>query len=164
MHAKQTCTIIPYTAKHLEDVSRIDRLCFIDPWFKRAFIEELTAPRALNLVAVNHDTGQVPGFCLARVIADECTIIRLAVCPENQRSGIATRLLETCLQRAACKGACTCFIEVRAGNTAARCLYESHGFNYIGVRNAYYKIGAEDAILMQCAIPHHNHSESIQPE
>ena len=53
MKARQPCTVVPYAAEHLEDVSLIDRLCFIDPWFKRSFMEELSADCALNLVAVS---------------------------------------------------------------------------------------------------------------
>jgi len=163
MNTLQGFTVMPYTAKHLEDVSRIDKLCFIDPWFKRAFIEELTSRCALNLVAVNNDSSHTLGYCLTQVIADECTINRLAVHPDYQRCGIASRLLKTCLYHADRQGAHNCFLDVRAGNIAARCFYEGHGFNCIGMRNGYYQIGAEDAVLMQCAITNHDSSKSIQP-
>ena len=161
MSVQKPCTVVPYAAEHLEDISLIDRICFIDPWFKRAFIEELTAPCALNLIAVSHDSKNALGFCLARVITDECTINRLAVHPDYQRSGIASWLLKIFLQRAACRGARNCFIDVRAGNTAAHCLYEKHGFYRIGVRKAYYRIKTEDAIMMQCALADCNYREPL---
>ena len=165
MKARQPCTVIPYAAKHLEDVSLIDRLCFIDPWFKRSFMEELSTDCALNLVAVNPEvTMHMLGYCLARVVTDECTINRLAVHPGFQRNGIATRLLKTCLHRAGLQGATSCFIDVRAGNTAARCLYERHGFKQIGLRSGYYQIGAEDAILMRCTIDTSKYIETVQQE
>jgi ribosomal-protein-alanine N-acetyltransferase len=153
MKFRQPCTIVSYAAEHLEDVSLIDRLCFIDPWFKRSFMDELNADHALSLVAVSPDeTMHTLGYCLARVVIDECTINRLAVHPDHQRKGIATLLLQACLHVAGLQGATSCFIDVRAGNTAARCLYEGHGFNQIGLRSGYYQIGAEDAILMRCTI------------
>lgn len=165
MNVRQACSIIPYTAKHLEDVSLIDKRCFIDPWFKRSFIEELSAPCALNLVAVSRNNGtHTLGYCLARVITDECTIIRLAVHPDYQRNGIASILLKSCLHRAGLLGAQHCFIDVRAGNTAAHGLYEGHGFNRIGTRSAYYQIGVEDAILMRCSINTAHYSGPLQPE
>ena len=165
MNARQSCTLVPYAAKHLEDVSQIDKRCFIDPWFKRSFIDELTAPCALNLVAVSHDdTASTMGYCLGRVIIDECTINRLAVHPDYQRGGIASQMLKKFLHYAGLQGAHNCFIEVRAGNTAACCFYEKHGFNRIGLRNGYYQIGNEDAILMQCILTTCNHNESLQPE
>ena len=39
-------------------------------------------------------------------------------------------------------------LEVRAGNTPARALYESMGFQTVGVRKNYYEKPTEDAILM----------------
>ena len=104
------------------------------------------------------------GYCLARVVIDECTINRLAVHPDYQRNGIATLLLTACLHRAGRQGATSCFIDVRAGNTAARCLYEGHGFKHIGLRSGYYQIGAEDAILMRCAIDTSKYSTTVQQE
>jgi len=153
MTASQPCSIVPLAASHIEDISQIDKLCFVDPWLKRTFIEELSAPCTLNLVAVapNKNT-QTLGYCLCRVITDECTINRLAVYPDNQRCGIASHLLKALLHHADSRGARSCFIEVRAGNSAAQRLYEHHGFKRIGIRKAYYQIGNEDAILMQYVI------------
>lgn len=165
MKYRQPCTVVPYTVEHLEDVSLIDRLCFIDPWFKRAFRDELSADCAMNLVAVGPDEAlHTLGYCLARVIIDECTINRLAVHPGYQRKGIATRLLTACLHRAGLQGATSCFIDVRAGNTAAQGLYEGHGFKNIGLRRSYYQIGAEDAILMRCAIDTSKFSRTVNRE
>jgi ribosomal-protein-alanine N-acetyltransferase len=165
MNALQTCAIIPYTAKHLEDVSLMDRLCFIDPWFKRSFIEELSAPCALNLVAISHDDAACTmGYCLGRVIVDECTINRLAVHPDYQRGGIASHILKKFLHNAGLQGAHNCFIDVRASNTAAHCLYEGHGFHRIGIRNSYYQIDAEDALLMSCAIPTAHYNKTVHQE
>jgi ribosomal-protein-alanine N-acetyltransferase len=165
MKFRQPCTVVPYAAEHLEDVSLIDRLCFIDPWFKRSFMDELNADCALNLVAIDTDESMhTLGYCLTRVVIDECTINRLAVHPDYQRNGIATRLLKACLYRAGLQGATSCFIDVRAGNTAARGLYEGHGFKHIGTRSGYYQIGAEDAILMRCAIDTSKFSETVHHE
>lgn len=145
------CTIVSYCPGHVEEVSAIDRVCFVDPWLKRTFIEELNAPCSLNRVALSAgSTAQVIGFCLGRVIIDEYTIHRLAVHPRFRRNGIAARMLHTCMLQAQRYAAATCHIEVRAGNTPARRLYESCGFKTTGMRSAYYDAGAEDAVLMQC--------------
>jgi ribosomal-protein-alanine N-acetyltransferase len=165
MNARQSCTLVPYAAEHLEGVSQIDKRCFIDPWFKRAFIDKLNAPCALNLVAVSHDdTACTMGYCLGRVIIDECTINRLAVHPDYQRGGIASHILKKFLHNAGLQGAHNCFIDVRASNTAARCLYEGHGFHRIGIRNSYYQIDAEDALIISCAIPTAHYSKTLQQE
>jgi len=164
MNGSTPCRIEPYCAAHVEDVCRIDRLCFIDPWLKRSFIEESEAPGAVSGVALPpNDPVPGMGYCLGRVAADEYTILRLAVHPDFQRRGIATRLLQICMQRAVLGGALNCFIETRTGNTAARNLYETLGFITIGTRRAYYQVGTEDAILMQCALsPLHHTAHSYQ--
>jgi len=165
MNAPQSCTIVPYAAEYLEDVGLIDRQCFIDPWLKRSFIEELNAPCAYNYVAVSPGAAStIMGYCLARIIADECTINRLAIHPDFQRSGIATNLLTTILNRAGRTGACKCFIEVRESNSAALCFYERHGFSQIGTRSSYYQIGHEDAILMSRATGTENPGKSSTQE
>lgn len=145
------CAVVPYCTDHTEDVWLIDRLCFVDPWLKRTFIGELEAACALNRVAAD-DGFRVLGFCFGRTIADEYTIHRLAVHPAWQRRGIAERMLRTCMRHAALHGALHCHIEVRSGNTAAQRLYHTCGFERIGIRNAYYCVGGEDAILMRCIL------------
>lgn len=155
------CTVIPYGTEHVENVWLIDRLCFVDPWLKRTFFEEFKAVCGLNRVAVSADDSSIIlGFCLGRIIADEYTICRLAVHPEWQRRGIALRMLNACMQHAALHGAQHCYIEVRSGNAAALLLYEGCGFERIGIRNNYYRVGFEDAILMRrtLALP-----QSTQP-
>jgi ribosomal-protein-alanine N-acetyltransferase len=158
----QPCTVAPYAAVHVEAVSLIDKQCFIDPWLKRSFIEELNAPCSLNLVATAPDDDtQALGYCLSRVIADRCTVSRLAVHPDFQRQGIATYLLEACLLQAGCEGACNCFIDVRAGNTTALRFYEKQGFRRIGRRKAYYLADTEDAIRMRLIIDSTTQTQSV---
>jgi ribosomal protein S18 acetylase RimI-like enzyme len=53
------------------------------------------------------------------------------------------------LRRAARAGARVALLEVRAGNVAARALYESLGFRACGVRREYYTAPVEDAVLMR---------------
>ena len=150
MSARQACTVTPYRSEHIEDAWLIDRLCFVDPWLKRSFIEELKAACALNRVAA--DESRVLGFCFGRIILDEYTIHRLAVHPAQRRHGIAACMLQSCLRHAALRGALCCHIEVRSGNTAALRLYEGFRFERIGTRTAYYRAGGEDAILMRCML------------
>ena len=162
MDALLPCTIAPYAAVHVETVSLIDKQCFIDPWLKRSFIEELNAPCSLNLVATApDDVTKTLGYCLSRVIVDECTINRLAVHPDFQRQGIATCLLEACLLQAGRQGACNCFIDVRAGNITAQRFYEKQGFRRIGRRKAYYQADTEDALLMRLIIDSTTQTQSV---
>ena len=44
------------------------------------------------------------------------------------------------------------FLEVRADNPVARSLYDSLGFDEIGIRKGYYP-GGVDAVVMRLAVP-----------
>lgn len=86
------------------------------------------------------------GFVLARVAADEVEVLLVAVAAAVRRRGIARRLLEAALARAA--GARRAHLEVRASNAGAIALYEALGFVAAGRRPRYYA-GGEDALSMR---------------
>ncbi len=94
------------------------------------------------------------GFAIAETVIDEGTLIDLVVAADVRRSGIARRLLESLLQRWQQAGVVSVFLEVRAGNQAARQLYHHLGFNEIGLRRGYYPAadGREDAVQMACSL------------
>jgi [ribosomal protein S18]-alanine N-acetyltransferase len=151
MHTPLPCSLIALARKHIDTICLIDKNCFADSWLKRTYINEISAPCALNRVAVDPtEHTSILGFCLGRVIADEYTIHRLAVHPYFHRRGIATHMLRMCMENAARADATRCFVEVRADNTIAQQLYLNCGFERTGVRRAYYQPDAEDALLMQC--------------
>ena len=79
---------------------------------------------------------------------DCAEIIDLRVREDERRAGVATRLLRASFN--ALDGVDTVTLEVRAGNTAARALYERMGFQIVGHRAEYYSTsqGREDALLM----------------
>jgi ribosomal protein S18 acetylase RimI-like enzyme len=79
-------------------------------------------------------------------VADEIQVVDLATDPTQRRRGVARTLLRhlATLQR---DGFTSIQLEVRAGNHAARALYESVGFVEQRSRNRYYTDG-EDAVEM----------------
>jgi ribosomal-protein-alanine acetyltransferase len=92
------------------------------------------------------DPGRVVGFLLSRqTAAGEREILNLVVAPAERRRGIARRLLEAELAR----GKNTWFLEVRTSNSPAQNLYESLGFQRIGLRDSYYHAPLESAIVMR---------------
>ena len=72
----------------------------------------------------------------------------LAVHPGCRRRGLGTGLMRKLLQEALAQGARLMTLEVRAGNGAARRLYEKLGFRETGRRPRFYE-GKEDAVLME---------------
>ena len=87
------------------------------------------------------------GLALARVAADEAEILSLAVVPALRGRGLGRTLLEWAAATAAERGAGTLFLEVSAGNEAARRLYAAAGFAQVGRRVGYYPGGGDALVL-----------------
>ncbi len=90
--------------------------------------------------------NRVAGFLAARSLGEgECELLNLAVDPEFRRRGLARHLMR------ALTGAYSgnIFLEVRESNMAARSLYKSMGFKEIGIRQDYYELPLEAAIVMK---------------
>jgi ribosomal protein S18 acetylase RimI-like enzyme len=75
-------------------------------------------------------------------------LLNVAVHQGRRGGGIGRRLVEAVIDEAREIRARTMFLEVRAGNVAARRLYRHLGFRDLGVRRGYYGPG-QDAIVME---------------
>ena len=75
--------------------------------------------------------------------------MNLCVDPTAQRLGAGRKMLEHMIKRVRSKAE-TVFLEVRPSNIKAIRLYNSLGFNEIGIRKGYYpaKNGREDAVML----------------
>lgn len=76
---------------------------------------------------------------------DIARLYSIAVAPQARGGGIGAALLAAAERGARRRGARRLRLEVRAGNAAARHLYERDGFRAFGGHRAYYADG-EDAI------------------
>jgi ribosomal-protein-alanine N-acetyltransferase len=74
--------------------------------------------------------------------------MNVAVDPDYQRRGIATRLLERLFELTADDERRGYTLEVRVSNLEAIALYERLGFERRGVRRGYYTDNREDALIM----------------
>ena len=126
-------------------VAEIERACFSVPWTEKMLSEELSAERSVYRVA--EENGDVVGYMGFYRVADEGNITNIAVLPEQRRKGIARALLSSFVTMAKEEGLAFLTLEVRKSNEAAFRLYESFGFEKVGVRPRYYD-NTEDAVLM----------------
>ena len=116
------------------------------PGWSEASLASTLRDAGVIALAARDASGRPQGFVLARAAADEVEVLLVAVAPAARRRGIARRLLEAALARAA--RARVAHLEVRVSNTAAIALYEGLGFVAEGRRPRYYD-GGEDALSMQ---------------
>lgn len=118
-----------------------------------AAIQPGVVPRRVALVAEIPVTGAVAGFAIARILDHEAELETIAVAPEVQRRGLASRLFGALLSQFADVTVTEVILEVRPSNKAALALYLSLGFAIAGRRPRYYVDPVEDAILMNLRLP-----------
>ena len=140
--------IVPMTADHLEELEKLERICFSRPWSRKMLAEELENQCAAFLVAEDSVSGRVLGYAGLMVVADEGYITNVAVFPEYRRQGIAAQILQVFLQFAAANHLAFMTLEVRPSNAAAIALYQGFGFEEVGRRKNYYDLPKEDALIL----------------
>ena len=140
--------IVPMTADHLEELEKLERICFSRPWSRKMLAEELENQCAAFLVAEDSVSGRVLGYSGLMVVADEGYITNVAVFPEYRRQGIAAQILQVFLQFAAANHLAFLTLEVRPSNAAAIALYQGFGFEEVGRRKNYYDLPKEDALIL----------------
>ena len=142
--------IVPMNADHLDEIERLERICFSRPWSKRMLAEELENACAAFLVAEDADSGQVVGYAGVLVMADEGYITNVAVFPEYRRRGIGAQIIEVFMNFARANRLAFLTLEVRPSNAAAIALYQGFGFEEVGRRKNYYDLPKEDALILTC--------------
>ena len=140
--------IVPMTADHLEELEKLERICFSRPWSRKMLAEELENQCAAFLVAEDSVSGRVLGYAGLMVVADEGYITNVAVFPEYRRQGIAAQILQVFVQFAEANRLAFLTLEVRPSNAAAIALYQGFGFEEVGRRKNYYGLPKEDALIL----------------
>ncbi len=165
--------IEPMVSGDLDEVMAIERVSFLMPWSKRAFLAELALPYSVFRVvrpkrgAWNRgwqeevspprrrwlgkrsgpERPPVLGYAGFQVILDEGHIMTIAVHPQHRRRGLGTLLLLDLFEQARERGVQRLTLEVRVSNVAAQRLYQAFGFHLEGRRFHYYGDG-EDALIL----------------
>lgn len=129
-------------AEHINEVENIEKKCFANPWSRADLEQQLNLDTSHFAVATLD--GNVVGYMGLQIFSGEGYVTNVAVLPEYRRQGIAKMLIEKQLQNE------MSFItlEVRESNLPAIKLYESCGFENVGIRPKFYSNPTENAIIM----------------
>lgn len=129
-------------------VAELEQLASPYPWSKAA-LESCFGDSYQNW-ELRTSGGVLAGYIITQKVADELTIMNVAVHPDFRRRGYARQLVDW-VQGQAGRAGSTLWLEVRASNQAAIALYQHAGFTETGVRKAYYptNTGSEDALVMR---------------
>ena len=138
------------TDSDLPLVVAMERRAHSFPWSHGNFADAY----ASNYYMVVMEAGnRLVGYGIVQVILDEAHLLNITIDPEQHGRGLGRELLQHLLDYTQGK-ADTLFLEVRPSNTRAIALYQTAGFNEIGLRRNYYPAaggGREDALLMALA-------------
>lgn len=130
----------------LDAVNAIEMQAFQDPWSKQDFINELES-NPYSCIYVKEINGEVVAYVDLWIAYENAEIANIAVKKEFLHQGIASELMQYCLQKIQ-QSKCENFtLEVRVSNMNAIKLYEKFGFQTVSKRKKYYADG-EDAYLM----------------
>lgn len=143
------CIIRRMTLRDVDGVHAIESATFPRPWKREDFVKEMTQ-NACARYLVAELKKKIVGFAGAWIVLDEAHITNIAVSEEFRGQGIGRKLTEALMQYAANLGVVYATLEVRRSNERAKKLYQSLGFEYVGLRKKYYEDNGEDAFLYCC--------------
>ena len=126
----------------------IERAAYQFPWSEGIFRDCLRVGYVCRVVDVGGDPA---GYGIMSVGAGEAHILNVCIRDEYRGRGFARKMLLYLLERAHASGMHEAFLEVRPSNTAAARLYQSMGFEQVGIRRGYYQaaVGREDAAVLR---------------
>lgn len=135
------------TAADVDTVMIIERSVYPFPWTEGIFRDCLLVGYGCWIIerdAENH------GYCVMMVGGGDAHVLNLCVKPESCGQGLGRIMLAHMIDKARHLAVETLLLEVRPSNHAAIQLYNSVGFNEIGIRKDYYpaKNGREDALIL----------------
>ena len=132
--------------EHVHGIHEVEKACFSLPWTIDGICAELKNENARFFVALKEK--KVVGYVGMHDVFSCCYVANVAVLPEFRRMGIAKRLMQEILDYGKKTNAEFLSLEVRQSNVAAISLYESLGFEEVGVRKNFYERPTENAVIM----------------
>jgi ribosomal-protein-alanine N-acetyltransferase len=148
--------ISPISMMDAAVLAQIHGECFQDAWNEESFKALLFKDSFFGFLL---KFQQKPiGFVLCNSPADEIELITLCVLTDFRNKGCGRYLLENVMTHAEQRASKKIFLEVSKNNTKGISLYESLGFQKIGIRKEYYQNFAKagdrnDALVMVYLIP-----------
>jgi len=130
----------------VEEVIKIEKQSFSDPWSKDNFMAELNLP--FSWVWAAKIETSLAGYCCCWEMEEELQIANLAVHPDFRSQGVGKKILQEILNRACQRKIKRVTLEVRESNQAALKLYQGFGFEEIGRRKKYYRKPNEDGLIL----------------
>ncbi len=133
--------------RDLRAIEAIERTVYSTPWREEHFARLAGLSGAIGLV-VTVPPGEIVGYAIGWIAADEAELANIAVISEWRERGLGSSLLQTFQREAACRGARRLYLDVRLSNERAQSFYRRHGYEVVGRRRDYYHLPSEDGLVM----------------
>lgn len=131
----QSVTIRPMLPIDAEAVARIEATLQINPWRAAQFLQSLESGHWAWVATFNEE---IVAYAVVMPTVNECELLLIGVSSRHQRQGIAQQLLCYAEQYARAQGCVQVHLDVRVSNSAALELYQSAGYDQVGIRKNYY--------------------------
>ena len=159
-------SFLPMTVADLDSVLAIESVSHIHPWTKGNFSDSLAAghwaycvrPLLSDAVKGSYlDPEILWAYCILFPAVDELHLLNITVSPKLRRLGIGVKMMNAIESVAAQQSMRRIILEVRPSNESALKLYQSLGYEQIGVRKNYYPVDMtsglrEDALVLAKSI------------
>jgi ribosomal-protein-alanine N-acetyltransferase len=159
-------SFLPMQPVDLDEVLKIESVSHIHPWTKGNFSDSLAAghwgycvrPQVDQVVSGSYlDPKILWAYCILFPAVDELHLLNITVSPQLRKLGIGRRMMSAIEGVSAQQKIPRIILEVRPTNTAAVTLYQTLGYEQIGVRKNYYPVDSgtgkrEDALVMAKSI------------
>jgi ribosomal-protein-alanine N-acetyltransferase len=143
--------IRPMTEADVPAVADLERASYAFPWSEGIFRDCVRVGYVCRVVTLGES---LIAYAIMSIGAGESHILNLCVSIDLRCRGVGRRLLAYMLERSTAAGMSEAFLEVRPSNITAIRLYQSLGFEQVGVRRGYYQAvgGREDAVVLKLAL------------
>ncbi len=136
-------SVRPMTESDIQQIAKLEKQCFSEPWSENSLKEELTNETARFYVL--HSGEKLIGYIGANNICGEVYITNVAVNEEFRSKGYGKKLVDHLVKQAEAENALFVTLEVRESNKKAIRLYEKCGFKRAGERKNFYSKPTENA-------------------
>lgn len=142
-------SVLRLNSDMLSEVAELEAECFSEAWSKSS-LELLLSDRGVGFAALID--GRVAGYGGMITVLDEGQITNIAVSEKYRRCGLGRMILNALESYAEQNGITLLSLEVRESNSAARSLYLKSGWGEEGIRKNFYRLPAENAVIMTKAL------------
>lgn len=141
----------PMAPEDVDIVILIERASYPYPWTRGNFMDCLLSGYSCWVVEVE---GELVGYSILMAGAGEGHVLNCCISPSWQGRGLGRLAMQRLIEGASEYGVECLFLEVRPSNGKAINLYESLGFESVGLRRHYYPAdqGREDALVMRLCL------------